>query len=485
MSTTTDSIAPIALPPCPNCGAKCERDQRGGGRITCTARGAVILAWLRAQPREDREQTRIPRDLCDGVCNWQGHRREFDVPRDALAGLGDRFAKIGKRAAKIGVVAPSFEVAGYFLREWKDIEGTKRITEMARVIVSGNAPRINGWEFIARIDHIEEGNLIATHSAAEIPARFRTAPCVCEHCNLSRRRLATYLLRSDDGAWKQVGSSCLTDFLGHPRPETVAALAEFWGDVIVACEDASDRDEEGGGGRDDGYGMMDFMARVAQAIRLYGWVSRKTAEERCMISTCSEALAALNPPRMGAKPPRPEQIDRDRAAAAIEWARSLPEDSDDYLWNLRTAARRDYVTRVTIGLMASALPAYDRSLAKRAAKRPSEWIGAVKVKGDKRYKAPTFRLTVDRVITREGAWGTTHFHVMRDTDGNAVTWKSSTTCLDQGRTYDVTGTVEEHEVYVPKDAPTGFPGIRQTKLARCKAVLVPEHPTAEEQGVAA
>lgn len=482
MQTTTPetSIAPIALPPCPNCGAKVERDQRGGGRITCTAIGAATLAWLRSLPREDRERAKPPASLYDGVCDWQGHRREFDVPRAGLPDLGERFAKIGKRAAKLGVTPPSFEVAGHFAREWKDENGVQRYTEMARVIVSGEAPCVRGWEFVARIDHIEEGNIIAAcDRTVEIPAHYRTAGCVCEHCNLKRRRLATYLLRSDDGAWKQVGATCLADFLGHPRPEQIAALAEYWSEAEEACADASDRGEGGSDGRGDGYGMMNFMERVAQAIRLFGWRSRRMAES----STCGEALHMLNPPRMGPKPPKPEPIDRERAAAAIEWARALPEDCDDYLWNLRTAARREYVTRVTFGLMASALPAYDRSLAKRAQKKPSEWIGTVKVKGEKKYKAPTFRLTVDRVIHLDGAWGTTHVHLMRDADGNVVTWKSSTVALDPGRVYDVTGTVEAHEVYVPRDAPAGFPGIRQTKMARCKAVLV--EPAAPEQCEAA
>lgn len=486
MDTT---IAPIEIPPCPNCGAKVVRDNRGGGRILCTARDAAFLAWLRTQPREEDSTPKPPAGFYDGLCDWRGMRSEFDVPVRNIGKLAERFAQIAKRAAKLGVQPPQYRVTGHFTREWKDENGADRVTEMARVVVSGEALRINGWEFAAKIEHIEEGNIIAAADrGAEIPVRFRTAPCVCEHCNLKRRRIATYLLRSDAGEWKQVGATCLADFLGHPNPGTVAAMAEWWDEAIGACEDASDDEEgsRGSGGRDlDGYGMMNFMERVAQAIRLYGWVSKRTAEERCVLSTCSEALAALNPPRMGPKPPKPEQIDRDRATAAIEWARALPEDCDDYLWNLRTAARRDYVTRVTYGLMASALPAYDRSLAKRATRKPSEWIGTVKVKGDRKYKAPTLRLTVDRVISHDGAWGTTHFHVMRDADGNVVTWKSSTTCLDQGRTYDVTGTVEEHEVYVPRDAPTGFPGIRQTKLARCKATLVPEHPAAEEQGEAA
>ena len=483
-TTPETTITQIAIPPCPLCGAPAMRDTFATARICCSARHTVHLAWLRQQARDPDRVPREPKDLYDGVCDWSGLRHEFDIPRGALRALGDRFAKIGKRAAKLGVTAPSFEVTGYFPREWKGEDGVTHVTEIACVTVSGEAPRIHGWSFVARIDHLEDGNLLAAcDRSIEIPARYRTAPCVCEHCNLKRRRIATYLLRSDDGAWKQVGANCLSDFLGHAKPESIAALAEFWSDALTACDDLSDIDEDGssggaGGRRDDGYNMTEFMVRVAQAIRLFGWRSRAKADELCKSSTCSDALDMLSPPRGYPSPPKPEQIDRDRAAAAIEWARSLPEDCDDYLWNLRTAAHRDYVTPLTFGLMASALPAYDRSLAKRAAKKPSEWIGVVKVKGDKRYKAPTFRLTVDRVIDLESQWGVTHVHLMHDADGNAVTWKSSTVALEQGSAYDVTGTVEAHEVYRPRDAAPDFPGVKQTKMSRCKAVLVREEPAA-------
>ncbi len=484
MNNTT-TIAPIVLSPCPKCGGKVDRGNRPG-RIHCLARGTALLAWLREQPREDRDLAKVPEGFYDGLCDWAGFRREYDVVAEELPALRERFAKIAKRAAKLGVTPPSFDVVGTFMFEWRDRNDAPRVTEKARIIVSGDRPRINGWSFVARIDHMEEGNVLSVGDrSVEIPAHFRTAPCVCEHCNLRRRRIATYMLHSDDGAWKQVGASCLTDFLGHPHPEAIAALAEFWGDIEDACDDAGDHEGGSGERRSDGYGMVAFMERVAQAIRLYGWTSRKTAEERSMLSTCSEALYMLNPPKTAPRPARPEPIDRERAAAAIEWARSLPEDCDDYLWNLRTAARREYVTRVTYGLMASALPAYDRSLAKRAQKHPSEWIGVVKVKGDRKYKAPTFRLTVDRVIDLQGEWGTSWINIMHDVDGNVVTWKTTTGGLDQGRTYDVTGTVEAHEVYRPRDAAPDFPGIRQTKLTRCKAVLVEEHAPAAEEAEAA
>ena len=197
MNTAPDTtIAPIALPPCPNCGAKCERDNRGGGRITCTARDAAFLAWLRTQPREEDRTPKPPAGFYDALCDWRVMRSEFDVPVRNLGKLAERFAQIAKRAAKLSVMPPQYRVAGHFTREWKDENGADRVTEMARVVVSGEALRINGWEFAAKVEHIEEGNIIAAADrSAEIPARFRTAPCVCEHCNLKRRRIATYLLR--------------------------------------------------------------------------------------------------------------------------------------------------------------------------------------------------------------------------------------------------------------------------------------------------
>lgn len=475
-TTITATLAPIALPPCPTCGAATERTYGAG--LACSALITYRDTWERANlDTPDRKVTPFT-----PPCAWSGVRSTFDVPRDNVADLVAAFAKLSKRAAKCGCPAPSLAL-GETWTQTVTKDGVAHVSEYVRVTVSGESPQIDGWTFAAKIDHDPAGNVLASAlRGEELPRCYRTAAPVCEHCNLTRRRNATYVLRHLSGEWRQVGASCLADFTGHRDPEALAASAEYLWDALAIAEGACE--EGSGGGAYRGYDVLPYLVRVAQAIRLDGWVSRKTAENHGFASTCDTALALLCPGRGMPPSPRPEDIDRERAEKALAWARAIdPVTAGDYEWNLRTSAHRAIVTAATMGILASAIVAWDRTLAVgpgRATRKASEWIGTVKADGDKRYKRPTLRLTVERVIVLESQWGNSYRHIFRDADGNVATWKASGVCLDELDTYDVTCTIEAHDVYLPRDAAPGAVGVKQTKLGRCKAVKVAP-PVAEEQ----
>jgi superfamily I DNA/RNA helicase len=123
-----------------------------------------------------------------------------------------------------------------------------------------------------------------------------------------------------------------------------------------------------------------------------------------------------------------------------------------------TRARLHFTT-VTLRGRGAALPinsAGSASSVPRAPRAPSRHVGTL-------GKRQTFRLTVDRIFDTDGQWGTTHIHQMRDGDGNVFKWFTTSEKLDAGKTYDVKGTVKNHETYR---------GEAQTILTRCVATEV-------------
>jgi hypothetical protein len=68
-------------------------------------------------------------------------------------------------------------------------------------------------------------------------------------------------------------------------------------------------------------------------------------------------------------------------------------------------------------------------------------------------------LTVTKVKTLDGYYGSSTFHLFEDEAGNEFCWTTAAKTLELGETYEVRGTVKEHQV---------FKGKNQTVLTRCK-----------------
>lgn len=67
-------------------------------------------------------------------------------------------------------------------------------------------------------------------------------------------------------------------------------------------------------------------------------------------------------------------------------------------------------------------------------------------------------LTVKKVITQDGYYGASSFHIFTDENENVYTWNTSAKTLEVGKTYHIKGTVKDY---------TRFRGVNQTNLTRC------------------
>lgn len=346
---------------------------------------------------------------------------------------------------------------------WKEVTvnhdpylpGTKEKFYFYTVEVTGEAPRLNGWSFLAKIEHSEEGNFIYSYGET-LPKTYWTAPPICEHCHQERNRTVTYVLQNEKGEYKQVGSTCLKDFTGALDPHRKAAFLEGLYSLLSGEAFADDLDDDfyKGARRAHFIHWKPVLSNALAVIDKYGYQNRDSD-----FPTKEAVYQNIFP----FNPTETILVTADhliKASQIYEWAlHNLDNPETDYEWNLSMIVNTEdgYFNLKYLGLAVSLVPYYNRKIQQELEKntvKDSEYQGEV---GDK----ITFSGTITRIIPLESGWGISYLHIFQDDKGNAYSWFASNGNQpgNQGDQVKVTGKVKKHEDYR---------GIKQTVLTRCK-----------------
>ena len=407
----------------------------------------------------------------------KAHYSFFRINVKMMEDFMKKINRLNNKAKRIGCAPIKVEVLGQYkvIRDVKETDEDNRSAWIKEieiyncVTIEGEAPKYNGWKFVASLEHTPAGNIVRTVPDLEIDTvKYREVENYCEHCNSRRQRKQTFILVHEDGTTKQVGRNCIADFLGNSNPERYGN----WFDMMDEAYELANNSMGGGGER--AFILETYMAYVVECIERFGWVSGTHAREQreyydnYIESSGSRALRNMLPPRN-----KQEEKDRDfdtpsdesyeKAKVIVAWGKALKDrdELNDYLHNLTVIANGDVVTWNKMSFAASMANAYRMDLeqneykkreAKEKAERPdSEYFGEV-------GKRETFTLTVERVIVTETFYGISKIHIMRDEQGNVAKWFSSNKALEEGETYELKATVKEHSEYK---------GEKQTVLTRC------------------
>lgn len=389
-----------------------------------------------------------------------------------------RWEKLERTAKKLGVDV-GYEVVGHVYEPVNPNKPAGPRYEVKLVQVWGDAPKIEGWEFLARID-----NLDATHATVSfapgketlVDPRMWQGGTNCDHCGLKRYRSRRFIVRnvdeksSDYGHVMVVGSTCLRDFFGHASPEMVALVSGY----LPLFDDLVKDQDDDGGARSSAfyYGVKDLMPLIAALTTRVGFRSAKMAEAGKQ-TTRDMLLMLLSPPRPGPdmeawlafrKAMAPSSEDKQLAADTIEWAKNL-EDPSSYSQNIRAIASVENIGDKQLGMLASMVYAYMRSRGesqKRGERAESRHLGVV---GEK----ITLDLTLRKTIELEGNYGTTYLYMFVTPEGDDVVWKASKQAwfvespIQEGSTYRVQAKVKEHGDYK---------GRPQTRIERAKILAL-------------
>lgn len=351
------------------------------------------------------------------------------------------------------------------------------------VEVFGEAPKYKNEVFVARVEFVGSDCLVHRVPFVEIAPepRFQKTDCSCDHCGKDRTRKDVYIVHNTEtGQQKQIGRTCLRDYLGIDNPEKIVGRFTFWSELA------------GGRGEDDDclVGLADYGSFVSTKyllslavadIRTDGWVSgAAAAQNEKLSSTASRVGRVIWPQRYKdgnldreesefreAMMEKVTEEDRATADAAIAYFSGLENPSSDYEHNLSVLLKaKTLPKRSHFALVVSGASAYLRHIEKLNTrqkmfeqKKNSVYVGTV---GE---RMRDLELKLDQIIN----FGKSNFNryqdsilqIFVDNDGNQFSWftTSGTGKIGVGNTAKFDATVKEHREYN---------GIKQTILTRVK-----------------
>lgn len=413
-------------------------------------------------------------------------KTSHEIPYENLTGLIQQIDKLNKKVAKLNKKGSSFsriEVSAS--KPWEKVISVNEITGIERkkfyvtVEVTGEAVSVNGWDFVATLQHEEGGTIVrpvpGMVAEGEL-SNYRDVLPGCDHCGFDRRRKDTFIVRSASGEHKQVGRNCLADFF-KCDPHAYAEYAELLASAGVAA-DFAEGDGFLGERTEPACSVETYIPYVVCAINRYGWLSRTAAREQGREGTASADEAfwfgafpsndALRNDSKRILHPSDEEIALSKKV--IDGALDYFLDTDpvklsDYEHNLKVALDGGMVTFRLAGIIGSVVVFMQRKWGREAERKAQAAANASSEFQGEIGKRATFNgLTLVFTKAIESQFGVSHLYKFRDAAGNLFTWFSTKNVnLEIGKAYDVKGTPKKHEIYND---------VKQTVLNRCVATEV-------------
>lgn len=312
------------------------------------------------------------------------------------------------------------------------------------VEISGCAPIVEKCQLVGVISKLDDGtNSIQNVPGQEIPIEFRSNKFFCDHCGINRYRKEVVIIKNEDGEYKQLGKTCLKDYLGIDLEILVNKFS--W--VYDLCKEASE--ENFGEPVSRVVFPLEFLNYASVCIRKLGYVSSSKAYERDIPSSKETIFSVMfskdkyTKKLIREKELYVEESDKELAKKALEWALSL-EGKNDFEYNIKSVAKQKFVGYKHIGYLSAIIPCYQKHLGLLEEKKntlPSNWIGQ-----------PKERLQdIAKVIFKkeiETLYGVSTIVKFVTIDGNLLTWFASNPPeLELQQEYNIKFTVKKHDEY--------------------------------------
>lgn len=376
----------------------------------------------------------------------------YNVPEAAFPWFKEKMDRLGKRASKLVGEKLSLMVIGKHFTE-ADERGHK--TRMFEVFVACPEVKINGWQFVARIDHSQEaGNILRIVPGQTLPERFRNSTPECEHCAYKRRRRDTFVVCEEaTGEHKQIGSGCLRDFTGHMGADKWAKLAELVAEIGNIHRASYEHGAQGDLSDHRYIDLEAYAGYVAQSVLRDGWISKGVAKETGRMSTHFRAEGDYH---------NHEEVSDEAkalAARAIEWAQNLEGDLNDYEHNVHVIASSGAIEPRHMGIATSIIGVYwskNEKPQQPFTRRPDFHRGT-------HQGQPGDKLTLEVVVHAVYPGANSNRHMFYDANDNLYVWFATKESLGKlkGQKVTIQCSVKTHSEYN---------GVKQTLINRVKVV---------------
>ncbi len=301
------------------------------------------------------------------------------------------------------------------------------------------------------------------------PKYFTTNPCTCDYCRTNRKRNKTYLVvNRETGEWKQLGKECLKLFATGIDVDAIATFESF----IKEAEDAASPGDEFFYNK--GFKFVKVADALALAYAVYrerGYLATRDSvgnpNDLCNKNIVQRKLAqqyGYNSDFLNITNSTRDKIDAltvkadiNVATDAIGDVEQLPDDQ--YYNNLKVIVANEYIPLNKLGLLVSIPKAIERYKEEKKRQEERERLAAESnYLGSVGEKISMNFVSGREVACCETRFGLLHIYEFKDSKGNTVVWKSSSS-KDIPESGIVAGTVKAHEEY---------DGIKQTIILRAK-----------------
>lgn len=385
--------------------------------------------------------------------------KKFTILESLLFKLTERIAKVNNKMKKYGDNELVVNISEK--RYDNDKESPFYRHYVVDIEIEGSY-KINDWEFIASCEYdtsVGKNIIKAIPGCTSIPQTYYTST-KCDHCGTERFRKYTVILQNNKtGEYRQVGKSCLKDYIGVDITGYAAYLSSF--DSIEEYANIINRE---GLARDRQYfEVRDILCQTIARAEDRGYISKKTAENSTefITTTASDVYHIMNEshneygdlliPRYNINENHIE-----KANEVIEFILNKDSANDYYIHNLQTLTESKIVGNDNLGLTVSMFGYYLREKAKMEAENreratcKSEYVGTV---GEK-FTFTGTPICVSSIDTAYGVMRIYKFIVGND----ILIWKTGK-YLDGEVEITLKGTIKNH---------SEFRGQRQTELTRCR-----------------
>lgn len=380
--------------------------------------------------------------------------REAWIYTDYVSEFKTRIEKLNRKSIKLGaakiILTVTDETKVEKIKDEKEVEHEYHFT---KVIVEGETPKLNGWSLVATLVHDPDlGVMVNVVPEKKLDPKYRNSVGYCDHCKSKRFRKETFVVEHENGTTKEVGRTCIADFLGSDKiGKFIWALN--WPKMF---DSIIDEFEGGGGGRvEPVFNIRTFLATSVYAIKEHGYISKAKALELEISPTSGYAMYYYNGDRYSNLPPyRPTAGEYETADKVIEWAGTI-DTSSDYNFNINKLAKNEYCSYRFAGYVTSMIASYNKVMNLLKDKKDSNHVGII----GKREE-------MDLTFLSEYGWNTMygfqHCYKFEDMFGNIIVWKSiNSESFEKDKTYKIKATFKKH---------TEYKNVKQTEISR--AVLL-------------
>lgn len=342
--------------------------------------------------------------------------------------------------------------------------------------------KFNGWTSLGVVCR-KDGIVQCYFKDANLIKQYKDTDFHCDHCKRHAHRNSVVILEHENGERKVVGTSCVQEFTRGLDGTLIAIFNDL--DYFLAKKDAELDILLQGESLDDmpisvfcerngipTYDVKDIVACASRLVRIYGYENSNSddATWKSILDLYGRTSVMMD--------------DKDayaEAERAIAWIANMTEEeytSSSYLFNLHQIIDAGLCSMRHFGIIASIIPAYQKSEYKRimAEKPVSNFYGNV---GDKF----SLNLVYMKSISYDSQFGTGYFHFFTDDNGNIFKWSTDrgiayevkyTTSdgiehnrgirqADQGSIVKISGRIKDHNEYH---------GEKQTVITRCKYEVI-------------